>query len=67
MDDQKPSEISEIDVLKLEKMQLQLNNIELSKQLLHASIEAFHKELNTKYELTSSDQVDFTTRKITRG
>lgn len=61
-----PEQIDEIDALKYEKLQLQMNNLDLTKQLIQQQLQGLVGELNTKYKLGEQDTVDMQTRKITR-
>lgn len=61
-----PEQIDELDALKYEKLQLQMNNLDLTKQLIQSQLQAIVSELNSKYKLGEQDTVDMQTRKITR-
>lgn len=61
-----PDVLEEVDVLKYEKLQLQLQNLELTKQVLQQQLQGVVEGLNAKYSLKPEDTVDMQSRKITR-
>lgn len=59
--------IDEVDALQYEKLMLQINTLDLQKQLLQAQLQGLANSFNAKYTLTEKDQIDLNTRDIKRA
>lgn len=64
---QLPEVIDEVDALKYEKLLLQMNSLDLQKQVLQGQLNTLGNEINAKYKITEKDQVDLQTRQIKRA
>ena len=62
-----PEVIEEVDALKYEKLLLQMNSLDLQKQLLQGQLNALGEQINAKYKITDKDQVDLQSRQIKRA